>query len=580
MTPKRATTVLGSALLSLSALASLAEGQIDMVLSEQKISDWAGGFDELLQNGSEFGNSIASLGDLDGDTVGDLIVGAWKTDCSSGFPWTDGGAVWVLFLNTDGTVKSEKVINAFTTPALYIEGGDHFGSSVAALGDLDGGGWSPMAVAVGAYKDHEEGFPPTFDTGSIYILYLSTMGGALSPVVRIGNGSGGLGDVLDSNDYFGSSVASLGDLDGWGGTSTTLAVGAIGDDDGGSECGAVWILGLSSAETVQSAVKISAASGGFTGDLDPGDHFGASVACIGDADGDGVVDLAVGAPEDDDGGANRGAVWILYLRSNGTVKAHRKISADSGDLGDGLSNGDAFGSAVAGMPDVNLDGIPDLAVGAMNDDDGGTDRGAVWMLFLDADESVRGFRKIRSGSEGFGGSLSNGDSFGCAVAAIGDHKGDGMDGDIAVGAMHDDDGGTDRGALWGLFLRSAEFALSKSRNPSVGGHTNPDVYTVVSPMILGGSFVGSVDTPGYQGALLIAYATPLEMASPFGNILVNYNDPLGDLIGCPCAFGNPAIISVPVPMDPGLLGMDVYTQAVRFGGGIDLTNAQDQVVGF
>ena len=74
--------------------------------------------------------------------------------------------------------------------------------------------------------------------------------------------------------------------------------------------------------------KISSTQGGFTGILEFLDSFGVSVASLGDLDGDGVGDLAVGAEGDDDGGigffAERGAVWILFLNTDGTVKSHQK----------------------------------------------------------------------------------------------------------------------------------------------------------------------------------------------------------------------------------------------------------------
>jgi hypothetical protein len=92
-----------------------------------------------------------------------------------------------------------------------------------------------------------------------------------------------------------------------------LAVGAWPDDDGGLDRGAVWILFLNPDGTVDSHQKISDTVGGFTGTLDDEDHFGVSMTSLGDLDGDGVGDLAVGAARDDDGGLNRGAVWILFL---------------------------------------------------------------------------------------------------------------------------------------------------------------------------------------------------------------------------------------------------------------------------
>ena len=58
---------------------------------------------------------------------------------------------------------------------------------------------------------------------------------------------------------------------------------------------------------------MSGSAGGFNGNLDADDHFGAALAGIGDMDDNGVPDLAVGAPGDDDGGADQGAVWILFM---------------------------------------------------------------------------------------------------------------------------------------------------------------------------------------------------------------------------------------------------------------------------
>ncbi len=134
---------------------------------------------------------------------------------------------------------------------------------------------------------------------------------------------------------------------------------------------------------VLSHQKISSTQGGFTGILDDNDVFGRSLASLGDHDGDGVTDLAVGAMRDDDGGSNRGAVWILFLNSDGTVKRHQKISDSQGGFTGILNGSDWFGISVASLGDLDGDGVGDLAVGATLDDDGGSNRGAVWVLFLD-----------------------------------------------------------------------------------------------------------------------------------------------------------------------------------------------------
>ena len=84
----------------------------------------------------------------------------------------------------------------------------------------------------------------------------------------------------------------------------------------------VYILFLKADGTVKAKKKISHTQGGLTGTLYSADHFGASVASLGDLDDDGVLDIAVGASGD-----FSGAVYILLLNADGTVKAQQKFSA-------------------------------------------------------------------------------------------------------------------------------------------------------------------------------------------------------------------------------------------------------------
>ncbi len=66
-----------------------------------------------------------------------------------------------------------------------------------------------------------------------------------------------------------------------------------------------------------------------------------------------IADLAVGARGDDDGGEGRGAVHILYLNRDGTVKAGQKISDTQGGLEAPLDDFDGFGVSLAAIGDLN-----------------------------------------------------------------------------------------------------------------------------------------------------------------------------------------------------------------------------------
>ena len=142
------------------------------------------------------------------------------------------------------------------------------------------------------------------------------------------NDSTANGPTLTDFDYFGTSVANIGDLDGDG--VNDLAVGAEEDDDGGANRGAVHIIFMNTDGSVDSTVEINdSTANGPT--LANDDYFGASVANIGDLDGDGVNDLAVGAIGDDIVGNNRGAVHIMIIEgalssSSGSTSGEEKKS--------------------------------------------------------------------------------------------------------------------------------------------------------------------------------------------------------------------------------------------------------------
>jgi FG-GAP repeat len=386
---------------------------IGEVRAFQKISDTQGNFPQgALSNSDNFGCSIASLGDLDGDTTEDIAVGALYDDDGG----TDHGGVYVLFLHANGTVKTEqKISDTEGNFKAAVAPGDNFGLALGGLGDLDGD--ATLDLVVGAPRDDGAGQ----NRGVVYVLFLRRNGTVRAEhKILVPEGS------TSNSDLFGCSLAPLGDMDG--DSIQDLAVGAYGDDDGvgGANRGAVYVLFLHRNGTVKASQKISDTEGNFQGGLGDNDNFGYSVTSLGDLDGDVTQDLAVGAYGDDDGGGtNRGAVYVLFLHPNGTVRAEQKISNTQGTLSALLDDDDRFGCSVSALGDLDGDKTTDLAVGAYGDD-GRTlfDSGAVYVLFLRPDGTVKADQKIPATQGSFGGALTNSDLFGFAVAALGDVDGD------------------------------------------------------------------------------------------------------------------------------------------------------------
>lgn len=408
-----------------AALATPTAGQAGTVIGEQKISATQGGIVGPVQG--ELGFSLAYLGDVDGDGIGDIASGT-PLDSSA---MSQTGGIFVLFLNADGTVKDEVYLEddgvVFTGP---LEAGERFGYALEAIGDLDGDGITELVS--GTWRD-----AGGVDAGGLWVLFLDS-DGTVKTQVKIDATTGGFGGALDAGDVFGHDLAYLGDIDLDG--RPELAVGAPRDDDGGDGRGAVWILSLNSDGTVFSETKISDTQGGFGGILDDGDSFGEGLGAWDDVDGNGVPELLVGATRDDDGGTDKGALYVLFLDTDGTVLSEQKISETTGGLSATWNDLAIFGFSADGIGDIDGDLVPDIAVGMPRDDDCCAESGAAFVLFMNANGTVKAHQKINNTNGGLTGPITELDQFGGSVLGIGDHDGDGKK-DIAVGCLTDDDGG-------------------------------------------------------------------------------------------------------------------------------------------
>lgn len=277
-------------------------------------------------------------------------------------------------------------------------------------------------------------------------------------------------------------------------------------------------------------VKIENGSGGMMAALEPGDRFSRDHDQAGDINGDGIIDLVVGARSDDDGATDAGAVYIVFLNSDGTVLSNQKISMLEGGFNETLLENNFFGYGVAGIGDYNNDGIPDIAASApastnralyiihLNSDGtvkdyvknpdiiaqglsaigdidndgridlvacdpnsnlGGNSRGAINILFLDESSAVLANKtvNISSVNGGFGTGLEDNDKFGGReVAMLGDIDNDGTL-EMAVGAFTSDGG---KGAIWILSLNSTTFNVESKLKITEGLNGFTDTLTLGS----------------------------------------------------------------------------------------------------
>lgn len=305
---------------------------------------------------SALGWALENVGDLDGDGVNDLAVGAL------GYPAGNSkGAVFIFFLTAEHEIKSYKVITE------GVGGFPHqlnqhwrFGSSVSRLGDLDGDGVTELAVgAMGMGKER----------GGVFVLFMNKDGTVKN--THLIASLRGWDHKLVVQDQFGSAVRGMGDLDGDGVPDMVVS----GDGfPAGESYGAVWVLFLN----VDGSVKYWRRLDEFDPLLEPEALFGASLASLGDLDGDGRQELLIGAP-----GLHelRGEAFIVSLDKEGRVRHYKTVTDSDSDLEAVISSNDEFGWSVTSLGDLDGDGVPDLAVAAETSP-GETNHPSLYMLFL------------------------------------------------------------------------------------------------------------------------------------------------------------------------------------------------------
>jgi len=445
----------------------------------------------LLNNDDYYGYGASEIGDFDGDGITDIAVGNWGSDVGG----LNRGAVQISFLNANGSIKSTTVINGSTLNGPILNDSDNYGISVASLGDLDGDGITDLLV--GTWGDDAGGS----NRGTVHIHFLNA-DASIKSTVEI-NSLTPNGPVLANSDIYGVDVASMGDFDGDG--INDIIVGAFQDDSGGSNRGAAYISLLNTDGSVKSTTKISSLTPNGPV-LANGSGYGRGVTSLGDLDGDGITDIAVGAETDSTGGPLRGAVHISFLNADASVKSTVKISSlTPNGPGALLSDGDRYGVKTMNLGDLDDDGIVDLGVGAYVDDADdmvGADRGSFYIHFLNTDGSIKSTTKINHITPN-GPVLNNVDYYGTSILNLGDMDGDGLP-EIAIGAGGNDTGGSNRGTL------HIHFTNSFVTPPAPAVITPPassTVYNDQTPTFTGtGSFPGNTITI-MDGATLIGTGT-------------------------------------------------------------------------
>ena len=296
------------------------------------------------------GLSVSSAGDVDGDGLDDVLVGAPAKNSNQGVAYLILGAS----LGTSRTID----LSAADYKLVGDAEGDDAGRSVASAGDVDGDGLDDVLVGTPRKDDF---------TGRAYVVLGSSLGSSPS-VALSGADYVFLGEFAE--DFAGYSLSSAGDVDGDG--LADVLVGAHRESSGGHWAGAGYVV-LGASLGASRTINLSAADYKLVGEPESG--AGRSVSSAGDVDGDGLGDVLVGAPNED---ANAGVAYLILGASLGTRRTIELSSAAVALFGE--SDSDSAGGAVSSAGDVDGDGLDDVLVGAIGVDDGGSVAGATYLV--------------------------------------------------------------------------------------------------------------------------------------------------------------------------------------------------------
>jgi Ca2+-binding RTX toxin-like protein len=252
------------------------------------------------------GSSVSSAGDVNGDGLDDLIVGALRGDDGG----TDAGEAYVIYGQAGSSRGRIDLSTLSPSQGFIIQGdaaSDNTGYSVSSAGDVNGDGIDDLIVGAPFGDDGGTG------AGEAYVIY--GQAGTSRGLLDLSTLSPSQGFIIQGNaagDQAGYSVSSAGDVNGDG--IDDLIVGAPFGDDGGTGAGEAYVI-YGQAGSSRGLLDLStlSPSQGFIiqGDA-AGDFAGYSVSAAGDVNGDGIDDLIVGAHYGDDGGTNAGEAYVVY----------------------------------------------------------------------------------------------------------------------------------------------------------------------------------------------------------------------------------------------------------------------------
>ena len=435
-------------------------GSMEGVVSLAAVSSESSPAGFTFEGGISTVTSIDTTGDVNGDGVSDIIIGA-PVDAALLPGDTPGpGHAYVVFGNAQGLSSTISPDDLDGSSGFVISGrneGDMLGSAAAMAGDINGDGMDDIIIGIPGAVNNITG-----TIGEAAVIF--GQGGVDASSFDVGSLDGSNGFVISGMDSLGATVSTAGDVNGDGFNDVIIGAPDAVDAFSGLATGSVYVIyGRGGDFSPILDVRGLSGSNGFTfSGLESGDNVGSIISSAGDINADGFDDLLIA---DNSTLIGNGTSICSVVFGGGTKPAQLNE----------LFNNNSFIvpgtiSSLSGAGDVNGDGFDDILVGMSSDGNGSA--GDAYLIFghsgnidfnLDL-ESLDGTDGIH-----FTG-LSAGDLFGYSTRGVGDINGDGFD-DILMGAPGANSGNGESYLIYGRDFRD---------EASLIGSNNNDIINIVN----------------------------------------------------------------------------------------------------
>ncbi|MDZ8093212.1 MAG: hypothetical protein RMZ42_14960 [Nostoc sp. DedQUE05] len=474
--------------------------------------------------------SVSNAGDINGDGIDDVIIGARSADPNG----SNSGQSYVVFGSKSGFDAQFNLSTLNGTNGFTINGineGDFSGWSVSSAGDINDDGIDDLIIGAG-YAD-----PNGSNSGQSYVVFGSKNSFDAQFNLSTLNGTNGFAiNGIEESDFSGWSVSSAGDINGDG--IDDLIIGAFLADPNGFGSGfgsgqSYVVFGSKNGFDAQFNLSTLNGTNGFIiNGINQEDRLGSSVSSAGDINGDGIDDLIIGAPDARPNGNYSGQSYVVF-GSKGGFDAQFNLSTLNGINGftiNGTNITYYSGSSVSSAGDINGNGIDDLIIG------GGLGLGESYVVFGSKD----GFRpqldlSTLNGTNGFTIKSATGSLFSSAVnSSAGDINSDGID-DLIVSTLYGDFSGPFYNSLQNTYVAFGNRAPVLDLNGNSEGIDFSTTFSGTPVSILDRNFTLSDNNTTTLAGVTITItnlfngAAESLNATAIGNITSTYNPTTGTL---------------------------------------------------